>query len=122
MEYFSYKNLRIWQQSMSLVEGIYLMCERMPKSEIYGLTQQIKRSSFSIPSNIAEGYTRGRAKEIVHFLRISNGSASELETQLLIASRLRFLRTEDISGLLNEILSIQRQIQALIKKIEQDDK
>jgi four helix bundle protein len=106
---------------MDLVEQVYLICQKMPSQEIYVLTQQIKRCSISIPSNIAEGYTRGRPKEILQFLRISNGSASELETQLLISTRLKYLSVEDTNPVLNGISSIQKQIQSLIKKIEQDD-
>ena len=73
-----YKKLRIWTESMLLTEKIYTITKNLPKEEIYGLTNQMRRCSVSIPSNIAEGYMRGRPKEIINFLLISLGSSAEL--------------------------------------------
>jgi len=86
----SYKDLIVWQKSMDLVVAIYDLTDNFPKSEIYGLTSQMRRCSISIPSNIAEGRRRGSPKEFRHFLLISYGSGAELETQIEIAKRLSF--------------------------------
>ena len=79
----SFKDLIVWQKSMSLVKEVYVITSNFPKSEIYGLTSQMRRAAVSIPSNIAEGKKRKTKNDYVQFLRIANGSAAELETQLL---------------------------------------
>ncbi len=113
-----YKKLRIWNDSMVLSEKIYSLTKNLPKEEIYGLTNQMRRCSVSIPSNIAEGYTRGRPKEIINFLLISLGSSAELETQLEICLRLSFLTKESTSELFENITSIQKQMYSFIKAVE----
>ena len=113
-----YKKLRIWNDSMVLSEKIYSLTKNLPKEEIYGLTNQMRRCSVSIPSNIAEGYTRGRPKEIINFLLISLGSSAELETQLEICLRLNFLTKESSSELFDNITSIQKQMYSFIKAVE----
>jgi four helix bundle protein len=113
-----YKKLRIWNDSMVLSEKIYSLTKNLPKEEIYGLTNQMRRCSVSIPSNIAEGYTRGRPKEIINFLLISLGSSAELETQLEICLRLNFLTKESTSELFENITSIQKQMYSFIKAVE----
>ena len=86
----SYKELTVWQKSIDLVIEIYKLTEKFPKEELFGLTSQIKRSAVSIPSNIAEGYSRKHRQEYIQFMRIAFGSGTELETQLLIAKKLNF--------------------------------
>jgi four helix bundle protein len=113
-----YKKLRIWNDSMLLTEKIYTITKNLPKEEIYGLTNQMRRCSISIPSNIAEGYMRGRPKEIINFLLISLGSSAELETQLEICRRLNFVSNEGTLELLADISSIQKQMYSFIKAVE----
>ena len=113
-----YKKLRIWNDSMLLTEKIYTITKNLPKEEIYGLTNQMRRCSVSIPSNIAEGYMRGRPKEIINFLLISLGSSAELETQLEICRRLNFVSNEGTLELLADISSIQKQMYSFIKAVE----
>lgn len=84
----NFKNLKVWQNGIELVVDVYKRLESFPKEEIYGLTGQIKRSSVSIPSNIAEGSGRGSNKDFNRFLDIALGSSFELETQLIIANKL----------------------------------
>jgi four helix bundle protein len=86
----SYKDLQIWKVSMEFVVEIYRLTEKFPNSELYGLTSQIRKSSVSIPSNIAEGSCRKSTREYIQFLYISNGSLSEVETQLEIAQKLGY--------------------------------
>lgn len=87
----SHKDLKVWQESMDLVTDIYELVQNFPAEEKYNLTSQIKRSSVSIPSNIAEGAGRKSNLEFIQFLNIVSGSLSELETQLEIAIRLKFI-------------------------------
>ena len=109
----SYKDLIVWQKSMDLVVAIYDLTDNFPKSEIYGLTSQMRRCSISIPSNIAEGRRRGSPKEFRHFLLISYGSGAELETQIEIAKRLSFsadLDYKKADALLDEVMRILNKI------------
>lgn len=98
----SYKDLEIWKRGMSLVENIYEITRNFPKEEQYGLSVQMRRSSISVPSNIAEGFTRKQTKEFKRFLNISLGSLAELETQIILSFRLKYITEEIIKELLNE--------------------
>jgi len=80
------QELKIWQKAINLSIGVYEITSNFPKEEKYGLISQIRRSAVSIPSNIAEGAGRNSNKEFVHFLSIANGSAFELQTQLIISN------------------------------------
>lgn len=102
----THKDLKVWQQSKDLVSEIYKLTAIFPKEEMYSLTAQIKRSAISIPSNIAEGAARESNKEYIRFLYISLGSLAELDTQLLIANDLEFIKSDEykkVSIKLNEI-------------------
>jgi four helix bundle protein len=83
----SYRELRVWEQAMLLAELAYRHTTGFPKHELFGLTAQIRRAAASIPANIAEGYGRGSRGSYVQFLRIAQGSCKELETHILLASR-----------------------------------
>ena len=91
----NHKDLDVWKRSMDLVEEIYKITLKFPSSEIYGLSNQLGRASVSIPSNIAEGASRRGDKELLYFLNIAIGSIAEIETQLLISTRLKYIRDED---------------------------
>ena len=102
-----YKELIVWQKSMKLVVSIYELTEQFPKSEVYGLTSQMRRAAISIPSNVAEGSRRGSRKDFRHFLINAFGSGAELETQIEIAKRLPFSKKLDYSAvdiLLDEVM------------------
>jgi len=112
----SYRDLVVWQKSKELAKGIYKATDRMPKSEIFGLTSQMRRASVSIPSNIAEGYNRKTRPEYLRSLRIASGSQAELSTQWEIATELGMMREDAaITGLMVEI---DRMLFALIRKLE----
>ena len=91
----NHKDLEVWKKSMDLVSNIYKITESFPNKELYGLTNQIRRAAVSIPSNIAEGAARNSKKEFIQFLYIALGSLSELETQIIIANRLEYLKNLD---------------------------
>jgi len=105
----SHENLIVWKKSVDFCVQLYRVTEKFPSEEQYGLTSQMRRAGVSIPSNIAEGRRRGGEKEFCRYLRISFGSGAELETQLLIASRLGYLSETNYSSmklLLNEIMRL----------------
>ena len=92
----THKDLEVWKQAMNLAIETYHVTAHFPKEDLYGLTQQARRSAVSVASNIAEGAARNSRKEFVQFLHVSLGSAAELETQMLLAERLGFLTEESI--------------------------
>lgn len=105
----SYKDLLVWQKAMDLVILVYKLTDKFPKTEIYGLTAQIRRCVVSIVSNIAEGKFRGSRKDFRQFLIIAFASGAELETQLEIAKRLGYANPNDfvdIDGLLVQIMKM----------------
>ncbi|CAL65524.1 four helix bundle protein [Christiangramia forsetii] len=91
----NHKDLDVWKRSMDLVEEIYKITSNFPSSEIYGLTNQLRRASVSIPSNIAEGASRKGDKELLYFVNVAIGSIAEIETQLLISIRLKYINEEN---------------------------
>jgi four helix bundle protein len=90
--------------------------EKFPRSEAFGLTSQLRRAAVSIPSNIAEGYGRGSARQFIYFLKAARGSLAEVETQLVIAGRLNYL--EDPSALQERIVQCYRLLHGLIRSVQ----
>ncbi|SDB20406.1 four helix bundle protein [Flavobacteriaceae bacterium MAR_2010_188] len=113
MENQTYRKLIVWQKSMLLVTKVYQSINDFPKDELYGLSSQVKRSSISIPSNIAEGYGRDGKKEFLRFLNISMSSLFELKTQLEIAMNLKFLN----DNVFNEIYADSREIERMLSSL-----
>ena len=109
----SYRDLRVWQRGIELVESIYVITQSFPKQEIYGLTSQMRRAAISIPANISEGHSREHTKEFRNFLSITQGSISELETELEIATRLGYVATQQFHGLMTQIAGLAKQVRAL---------
>ena len=114
----SHEDLNVWKDSIKLVTKIYKLTKEFPKSELYGLTNQIRRSAISIPSNIAEGSGRKSKKEYIQFLYISLGSIVELDTQLLIAVNLGYLSNKEIRA---DLLTIKKMLIGLIHSIERKE-
>lgn len=110
----SYQNFKVWQKAIELVEMVYRLTKDFPKEEIYGITNQIRRAAVSIPSNIAEGSQRGSDKDFDYFLRIARGSSAELETQLLIVDRLKYIKNHKLfSAILNLLIEIRKMTSGL---------
>jgi four helix bundle protein len=109
----SYHDLRVWQQARVFVKTVYLATKTFPKEEQFALTSQIRRAVVSIPSNIAEGYSRHGLKDYINFLSIAFGSSAELETQLLLAFDLEYINKEKCDELLQELSHIQKMIYKL---------
>ena len=104
----SHKELKVWQESMTLVEEIYSLTSFFPKNEQFGLINQMRRAVISIPSNIAEGSGRNGKAEFIRFLYISLGSLSELETQIEIAYRLKYVEENEV--IINRVFFIKNML------------
>ena len=113
-----YKDLEVWQLGKQLAKEAYRITKDFPKEELYGMTSQIRRAAISIPSNIAEGYGRKRTGDYARFLGIALGSACELETQILIADELGFMKSVDAKEYMENILRERQMLIRLIQKIE----
>lgn len=112
----SYKELIVWQKSIELVKEIYRVTDKLPKSELYVLTSQMRRAAVSIPSNIAEGYKRRNLGEYLQFLGIADASAAELETQTIIAKEIYGnVDWTETASLLEEV---QKMLVSMIKKLD----
>lgn len=109
----------VWVRAMDLVEVCYKLSMQFPQSEIYGLTSQTRRAAVSIPANIAEGHGRKNLGEYLQHLSISNGSLKELETHLLIAGRLHYVKGDEIIPALERCAEIGRMLASLIQKLRQ---
>ena len=114
----SFKDLDVWQVSMSLVEDCYKFTTNFPRDEIYGMTSQIRRAATSVPANIAEGFGREQTGSFVHFLRIAQGSARELETHLLIVGRVGLSTNDGATPLLDKCGRVSKMLRALIRSLE----
>lgn len=112
----SYKDLDVWQKSIELVKEIYILVKYLPKEETYALSDQIRRSAVSIPSNIAEGSGRNGTKEYIQFLYIALGSLCELETQIIIAKEIGYINNiEKIEG---DMTTIKKMINSMITSLK----
>ncbi|WP_414553529.1 four helix bundle protein [Anabaena sp. CCY 0017] len=114
----SYRNQFIWQRAVQLAINCYKFTHLFPKSELYGLTSQIRRSSVSVASNIAEGYGRRSKSEYVQFLHIALGSLRELDTQLIIAKEVDLTEKILFNPLLNEVEEMQKILVASLNKLK----
>jgi four helix bundle protein len=112
-----FEDLKVWQKSIDLTDLVYKIVKTFPKDELFGLVSQMKRSSVSVPSNIAEGCERNSTKEFLHFLSISRGSLAELYTQLYIASRNDLLKEDEFEQIKLLINDIGRMISGLQTKL-----
>ncbi|KAF2328847.1 four helix bundle protein [Flavobacterium ginsenosidimutans] len=113
-----FKKILVWQKSISLVTKIYKATSTFPKEEMFGLTSQIRRSSVSIPSNIAEGSGRESSKDFLRFLYISLGSIFEMQTQLEIAKNIIYINEEEFNLLYEDSREIERMLASLIRKLK----
>jgi four helix bundle protein len=98
---------------MDLVESIYQLTQSFPSQEMYGLTSQVRRAAISVPSNIAEGHTRESTKEYLHHLSMAQASLAEVQTQLEIAGRLRYVDNEEIARIIEQCVALSKQLFAL---------
>jgi four helix bundle protein len=114
----SFRSLKVWQRSMTLVEEIYSVTSSFPRHEQFGLTSQIRRASVSIPSNIAEGKRRKRQLAYLNHLDVALGSQGEVEVQLEIAKRVGFLASHDYDRLQAIVEEVGRMLNGLIVSVQ----
>ncbi|MEI9993284.1 MAG: four helix bundle protein [Rhizomicrobium sp.] len=114
----SYRDLSVWQQAMTLAEACYGLTRSFPRDELFGMTSQIRRSAASIAANIAEGHGREATGSFIQHLRIAQGSLKELETHLLLASRVGITTTAKAGPALDQCQSIGKMLRALIRSLE----
>lgn len=112
-----FQKLIVWQKGILLTKKIYLVTKTFPKEEMFGLTDQLKRSSVSIPSNIAEGYGRNTRTDYKRFLSIALGSVYELQTQIVISNDLNLISKNDFTELISLAIEIDRMLYTMIKKL-----
>jgi len=112
----THKDLKLYQLSLDFVAMIYSISKDFPKSEVYGLTSQLRRASVSIPSNIAEGSSRNSTKDFIRFLNIASGSLAEVEAQIEIAQRLSYI--EDTTKIVSDIESMRKMLYRLKESLK----
>ena len=115
---YSYKDLTVWQRAIELVVAVYELTEQYPKSELYGLTAQTRRSAVSISSNIAEGRRRGSKKDFRQFLIIAYGSGAELETQIEIAKKLPFGKNLDFNRVDSLVIEVMKMLNKMLSTLK----
>lgn len=115
----SYRELKVWQKSVDLAKDVYELTRLFPKNQQYSLVQQMERSAVSIASNIAEGSGRNGTQEFVQYIGIACGSLYELQTQLIIANKIGFIRHEVLEERINETEEISRMLKGLQNSLKQ---
>ena len=118
----SYRDLVAWKKAMQLAKRAYGATKLFPKSEQYGLCQQLRRAAVSVPSNIAEGYGRGSRRDYLSFLRIARASLYEVETQILLAKELEFLTDKQAESLMQDTGECSRVLHGLIRSLTKEKK
>lgn len=118
MKVTDYKQLKVWQKGIEIVDRVYSLTDQFLREELYGLTVQMRRAVVSIPSNIAEGFVRAHPKEYRQFLYISLGSCAELDTQSIISNRRRYVADKDLNELAENLNHEARMLTNLINRID----
>lgn len=113
-----HKRLQLWKKCIDLVTHLYEVTKSLPREEEFGLKSQLRRAAVSVPSNIAEGLTRSTRKDKLHFLNISQGSLSEIDTQVEICQSLKFINQNVYDHTMNRILEVQMLLSGLIRSLK----
>jgi len=114
------EKLEVWQHSMDLAAKVYEVTDKFPKTEIFGITDQIRRAAVSIPSNIAEGKGRDSTKDFIRFLNIAKGSLYELQTQCILSNKIGYLSHQDCKLIVSKCEDLAHKIKGLIKRLQKD--
>lgn len=115
----NFRSLGIWQKGMMIVKSVYSLTANFPKEEKYGLTSQMCRAAVSVPSNIAEGCSRGSDADFTRFLEIALGSLFEIETQILVVKDLNYSKSNDIEDILSKVHEEERMLTSFINKMKE---
>ena len=114
----SYKDLRVWREAMDPAEACYRLFVRFPRDEAYGLTSQVRRSAVSVPANIAEGYGRENRGSYVQFSKVAQGSLKELETHVMLATRISVASAEAAKPVLDQCEAVGKMLNGLIRSLQ----
>ena len=114
----SYRDLRVWQEGLSLAVTCYELTKPFPKDELFGMTSQIRRAASSVPANIAEGYGRDNKGDYIQFLRISQGSLKEVETHLILCTRVGLLTESEAQSTLEQCDRLGKMLHRLIRSLQ----
>jgi four helix bundle protein len=118
-----FRELQVWQRGMEIVQAVYELSGVFPRAEVYGLTSQVRRAAISVPSNIAEGHTRASTKEYLHHISIAQASLAEVETQMELAVRLRYIGPDQLQPIQSQCVVLGKQLyhlrDALLKRLRQ---
>ena len=114
----SHKDLILWQKSMDLAVEVHRLARQLPRHELFGLGNQLRRAAVSVPSNVAEGSARRTTREFISFLHIARGSLAELETQVLLARRLQYLDDASVRALAPAVAEVGRLLNAVIRGLQ----
>ena len=114
----SYRDLRVWQQAIDLAPEVYRLLKKLPKEENYALSDQIRRAAVSIPANIAEGQARQHTKVFLQHLSIAKGSLAELDTLLIVAEKLGYLKSADTQEIQSNLVGIRMMLHGLMKQLQ----
>jgi four helix bundle protein len=117
----SYRDLRVWQEAMTLAADCYRMTQRFPREEAFGMTSQIRRSAASIAANIAEGWGRDATGSFVQFLKVAQGSLKELETHLLLSERVGLSSANLTAPLLARSDDLGRMLRSYIRSLQRSE-
>jgi four helix bundle protein len=117
----NYKELTVWKLAIDLAKDIFLLVKKFPKEDRYGTTDQIKRSTISISSNIAEGSGRLSQKEFVYFLSVAYGSSCELDSLLTVCKEIEYINADESDDLNNKVIRIQKMIRSLQSTIRKNN-
>jgi four helix bundle protein len=118
MPILSFKDLEVWQMSMTLAEDCYHLTAAFPRSEVYSMTAQIRRAAGSVPANIAEGHGRESTGSFIQSLRIAQGSLKELETHLMLSERVKLTTANCTAPLLDKCHRIGKMLRSLIRSLQ----
>ena len=118
MQINGYRELKVWQLGMQLAKDVYLLTQRFPKHEIYGLSSQLQRAVTSIPANLAEGHARGSTKDFLRYVSIAQGSLAETETHLLLAESLGYLQSNCVADILDKCAEERRMLSGLRRTLK----
>jgi four helix bundle protein len=114
----SYRDLIVWQKAMDLVVVVYELTSKFPREEMFGLTFQLRKAAVSVPSNIAEGHARRSTREFSHHLSIARGSTAEVETQTLVAIRIKYVTQDGASKTLGLATEVKKMINSLSNSLD----
>ena len=114
----SFRDLIVWQKGMMMVKSIYDKTRGFPKEEIFGLRMQLRRCAVSVPSNIAEGSSRTLNKDFNRFLEYSQGSLYEMQTQIIISTKRKFISEESSENIENQITELQKMVSGFQKTLQ----